>query len=416
MVGVAPLEAYDLLLLLVGATLLAITLGARLLTNLNLNSTYLYLLVGVVAGPLVLGLAPGDPLANLSVLERVSEMAVIIGVIVLGIRIGRPISWTGWRSTSRLILIVMPGTILGVAAAGVWILGLPPGPAVLLGAVLAPTDPILAGPVEEESAEEDPEDRFGLSTEAGLNDGLAFPFIYLGLFLTLEPGVTEWIVRWAALDLGYAIAMALPLGWIAGRYTGDVYVRLAEKGAVSHRRRLFVPLALLFATYGVVEALGGYGFLAAFAAGHGFRHAFEDHPDRLVAFADFTESVDELAKAAVLILLGSMVPWADIRTMGWPLLAFAFGLILVLRPALTLLATVGGGFTPRDRLFWAWFGIRGIGSVYYLAYALGHGVEGRVAEILFAATAATILVSVALHGLSVRPWLARIHPGERPEQ
>jgi sodium/hydrogen antiporter len=414
-VGLAPFEPYDAVLLLVGVILLAITLGARLLTSLNVNSTYLYLLAGVLAGPVVLGMAPGDPLDHLAVLERVAEMAVIIGLVVLGIRIGRPISWKGWRSTSRLILIVMPGTILGVAAAGVWILGLPIGPAVLLGAVLAPTDPILAGPVEEESPEEDPEDRFGLSTEAGLNDGLAFPFIYLGLFLTLEPDVTEWIVRWAVLDLAYAIAMALPLGWIAGRYAGDAYVRLVKKDAVSHKRRLFVPLALLFAVYGLVEALGGYGFLAAFTAGHGFRHAFEDHPDRLVAFADFTESVDELAKAAVLILLGAMIPWGDIWALRWPLLAFSLGLILVIRPALTLLATMGGGFAGRDRAFWAWFGIRGIGSVYYLSYALGHGVEGRVAEVLFTATAATILVSVALHGLSVRPWLARVHPGERVE-
>lgn len=411
-----PFHPYDMLLFTVGVVLLAITLGARALAKLDLNSTYLYLLVGILAGPLVLGLTPEDPRPAIPVLERVAEMAVIIGLVVLGIRIGRPLSWRGWSSTARLILIVLPLTVAGLAAVGVWLLGLPLGPAIVLGAILAPTDPILAGPLEEESPEEDPEDRFGLSTEAGINDGFAFPFIYLGLFLTFEPEWTGWIGSWLAIDLLYGVGMALPLGWFAGRLCGDGYVRLVRKDAVSHKRRLFVPLALLFAVYGGVEALGGYGFLAAFSAGHGFRHAFEDHPDRLAAFANFTESVDELAKAAVLILLGAMVPWDALWALRWQTLLFPLALILVLRPALTLLATARGGFTAGERTFWAWFGIRGIGSVYYLAYALGHEVDGAAAETLYVTTIGVVLVSVLVHGLSVRPIMARLHPGETVEE
>jgi sodium/hydrogen antiporter len=126
------------------------------------------------------------------VLERVAELAVIISLIVLGIRIGRPLSWSGWQSTLRLILIVMPATILAAALTGMWLLGLALGPAILLGAILAPTDPILAGPLEEESLEDESEDRFGLSSEAGLNDGFAFPFIYLGLYLTWPRSRQAW--------------------------------------------------------------------------------------------------------------------------------------------------------------------------------------------------------------------------------
>jgi sodium/hydrogen antiporter len=416
MADIFPFQPYDLLLAFAGVALLLITLGHGLLERLNINSTYVYLLVGVLAG-LLLDMAPDDPLTALPVVERVAEAAVVIGLVVLGIRIGRPISWSGWQSTVRLILIVKPATMLGVAAAGVWILGLPLGPAVLLAAILAPTDPILAGPLEEHSPEEDPEDEFGLSSEAGLNDGLAFPFVYLGIYLTLQPGGWEgWALEWLLVDLVYAVAVALPLGWLAGRFCGDAYVRLDQRDAVSHSRRLFVPLAMVLAIYGLIEALGGYGFLAAFTAGHGFRHAFEDHPDRLRAFADFAESVDELAKGALLLMVGALIPWSGLWSLRWETLAFALVLMVILRPGLTMLATAGGRFTGEERVYWAWFGIRGIGSLYYLTYALGHGVEGAAAETLFIVTIGTVLASVLLHGLTVRPVLARLRPGEPAEE
>jgi sodium/hydrogen antiporter len=291
----------------------------------------------------------------------------------------------------------------------VLILGLPIGPAVLLGAILAPTDPILAGPLEERSTEEDPEDRFGLSSEAGLNDGFAFPFVYLGLYLTFQPQQWgAWIGRWLALDLLYAVAVALPLGWFVGRSCGRLYVWLMVKDAVSHTRRLFVPLALLLATYGLTEILGGYGFLAAFAAGHGFRIPFETDADRLTGFADFTESVDELAKAAVLIMIGALLPWHEIWDARWPLLGFALTLVLVLRPALTWLATAGARFSRVERIYWSWFGIRGIGSIYYMSYALDRNLAGPTARTIFVTTLAVVAVSILIHGLSVRPILARL--------
>ncbi len=402
-------DGYDVLFVLVGVALLVITLGSRLMERLNVNSTYVYLLVGILAGPVLLEMAPDDPLVANHALMRVAELAVIIGLIVLGIRIGRPFSWSGWQSTARLVLIVMPATIAAIAGAAVWILGLALGPAILLGAILAPTDPILAGPLEERSTEEDPEDRFGLSSEAGLNDGLAFPFIYLGLYLTTRPDdIGAWLGRWLALDLVWAVGVALPAGWFMGRLCGRTFVDLMARDAVSHSRRLFVPFALLLATYGAVEIIGGYGFLAAFAAGHGFRIPFEESADRLTTFADFTESVDELAKAAVLVMVGALVPWHDLWELRWPLLAFGFVLLLMARPVLTYLGTAGAGFTRSDRIYWSWFGIRGIGSIYYMAYALEHGLDDATARLVLAATLAVVLFSVVVHGLSVRPVLARL--------
>jgi sodium/hydrogen antiporter len=409
-------EKYDILLLLSGLGLLLITLGRKLFERLNLNTTYVYLTVGLLAGPLLLDMAPEDALEAVPVLKRLAEAAVIISLIVLGIRIGRPISWSGWQSTVRLILIVMPATVAAVAAAGVWLLGLAFGPAVLLGAILAPTDPILAGPLEEESSADEAEERFGLSSEAGLNDGFAFPFVYLGLYLTLEPDEwRSWIGDWLLMDLLYAVALALPLGWVIGRICGRSYLKLMQKDEVSHKRRLFVPLALLLSAYGLVEMLGAYGFLAAFSSGLAFRRALAE-ADILDSFASFTESVDELTKAAVLLMVGALLPWAAMMALGWPLLGFALFLIVVIRPVVTLAATVGGGFERLHRVYWAWFGIRGIGSIYYLSYALDNGVEEPAASSLFAITVGTVLVSVLLHGLSVRPFLERFEGEKEVEE
>jgi sodium/hydrogen antiporter len=405
-IGLRLFEGYDLLLVGIGLGLLLTAFGKPLLDRLNLNTTFVYLALGLLAGPLLLDLAPGDPLDAMPVLERLAELGVIISLMVIGIRIGRPLSWSAWRSTARLILLVMPLTIAAVALSGHLLLGLALGPALLLGAVLAPTDPILAGPLEEHELADEAEHRFGLSSESGLNDGFAFPFVYLGLYLTWNAGQwQEWILFWAIRDLFYAIALALPAGLVLGRLTGRLYLQLLPRSG--KRWRHFTPLGLLLATYGLVEALGGYGFLAAFTAGLGFRQVMARDWDRLELFADFTESIDELVKVSVLVALGALLRWDDFAALGWPLLVFALLLILVIRPTLTLLATASGAFNHSDRLYWAWFGLRGIGSIYYLGYAINHGLDDDLARTLFVATAAVILVSSILHGLSVRPYQRR---------
>jgi sodium/hydrogen antiporter len=411
------LEAYDLLLLAVGAALLLTTLAKGTLGRLNVPHTVLFLGLGVLAGPLLLGLSPDDPLAAMPVLERVTELAVIMSLIVLGIRIGRPISWAAWQSTARLILIVMPATIALVALTGHWLLGLALGPAILLGAILAPTDPIIAGALEEQSLEDEAEDRFGLSSEAGLNDGLAFPFIYLGLYATLRidewPG---WLGTWLAIDVLYAVALALPLGWFLGKLCGRAYLSLMPRGDVSEKRREFVVFGLLLATYGLTEAIGAYGFLSAFTVGLGFRRMLDEQRADLTRFAHFTEAVDGLAKVIVLVMIGALMPWGDLIALGWPLLAFSLILVLVIRPALTYPATAAGHWKRVDRLYWSWFGIRGIGSIYYMSYAIGQGLDEPTSRMLFAITVGAVLVSGVLHGVSLRPFMQAFEGGREVEE
>jgi sodium/hydrogen antiporter len=410
-------EEYDLLLLLLGLVLLLTTLGVALLKRFNLTTTMVYIALGLLAGPLFLDLAPQDPREAIPVLKRVSELAVILSLIVVGIRIGRPLTWDGWRSTTRLILIVMPATIATIALAGHWLFGLAFGPAILLGAVLAPTDPILAGPLEEHSLDDESEDRFGLSSEAGFNDGFAFPFIYLGLYATLSLAEwRSWIGYWVVMDLLYAVVLALPVGWYLGLFCGRWFLERASKGEVSEKRLDFVPLALLLAVYGLVEALGAYGFLAAFTTGLGLRRALDEEHEQLGRLANFTEAVDGLLKAVLLVMLGALLRLEDFLPLGWPLLLFPLLVILLIRPALTYAATARGNFDRSDRIYWSWFGIRGLGSIYYLSYALDNGIEEPLAGTLFAITVATILASALLHGFSLRPFIRRFEGEEDVEE
>lgn len=404
-------DGYDLLLVGTGLGLLLTAFGKPLLDRFNLNTTFVYLLLGLLAGPLLLDITPTDPLEAMPGLERIAELGVIISLMVIGIRIGRPLRWRAWRSTWRLILVVMPVTIGLIALSGHWLLGLAIGPAVLLGAVLAPTDPILAGPLEEHDLADEEEHRFGLSSESGLNDGFAFPFVYLGLYLTSHLSEWEsWIGLWAVRDMLYAVLMALPAGWILGRIVGIIYLKLLPRSG--RRWRHFTPLGLLLVSYGLVEALGGYGFLAAFTAGLGFRQVMEKDWDRLEMFADFTESVDELLKVVILVTLGALLRWDDFVTLGWLLPAFALLLLFVIRPGLVWASTARAGFSTHDRLYWAWFGLRGIGSIYYLSYAINSGLDDDTARLLFTVVAGVIITSSVLHGLTVRPYQRRYHESD----
>jgi sodium/hydrogen antiporter len=411
-------EPYDLLLIAIGVALLVTTLGVAYLYKLNLSKSYVYLLVGLLAGPWLLGLAPEDPLETLPILERVAEFAVILSLIVVGIRIGRPFTWSAWSSTMRLILLVMPVSIALVAVSGYWLIGLALGPAILLGAVLAPTDPILAGALEEHSLDDESEDRFGISSESGLNDGFAFPFVYLGLSFTAAPDLwQEWMPRWVLKDLLYGVALALPIGFVLGRLTGMWYLERSRRRGVISKRSIFIPLAAILAIYGLVEALGMYGFLASFTAGLGFRRALDEKRDALESFTNFTDSIDDLAKAGTLIVLGSMLRWGEFSAVGWELVAFALILIFLIRPAVTYVATVGGGFRRVHRIYWSWFGIRGVGSIYYASYALGLGVVAdTTARTLLTVTIGTVLASAVIHGLSLRPFIRRWEGEEPPEE
>lgn len=370
------------------------------------TAAVVYLVFGAVAsvGLQLLGVDLIDPLEDTELIERASEFAVIVALFSAGLRLDRRLSWRGWRSTVLLIGLVMPLTIAGVALFAGTAMGLSLGAAVILGALLAPTDPVLADDVQVgppgETEEEEP--RFALTSEAGLNDGLAFPFVFLGVFIA-GTGGTGWIGEWVLADVLYAIAGGVAIGALAGRGLG-VLVQY------SHRREWliadfdgWIAIAGVLAIYGLAEVAGAYGFLAAFAGGLAFRrhehHA--EHHGRVHTGAEMVEKVSELA---VVLLLGSTVTLTGLTEpglAGWLLVPL---LLFVIRPAATMLAFLRSPLPRPERAFIAWFGIRGIGSFYYAAVAINAGVlSASEAETIYWTAIAVAGASIVLHGLTSTP-------------
>jgi NhaP-type Na+/H+ or K+/H+ antiporter len=426
--------AVSLWYLIVGTVFALMALASSYLRRLPLSTSLLYLLVGIGIGPAGLGLLRLDPIGDAKLLEHLTEVAVIISLFTSGLKLRAALRDPIWRIPLRLAFLSMAITVALIAAAAMLGLGLSLGAAVLLGAILAPTDPVLASDVQVEKPTDQDRLRFGLTGEAGLNDGSAFPFVMLGLGLLglHELGAYGW--RWLAVDLIWATAAGLGVGWLLGQLIGRlvVYLRQTYREAVGLDD--FLALGLIALAYGAAHLIYAYGFLAVFAAGLSLRHleleangddspaasevdatpgdeAMATDPEQAPAYMaqavlGFNEQLERVAEVAMVVLLGSIlvpllpaVPAAAI----W----FIPLLLLAIRPAAVLLGLIGSATGPLQRALSGWFGIRGIGSLYYLMYALTHGVEGELATTLVALTALTVAVSIVAHGISVTPLMQR---------
>ena len=396
---------YELLLLVGGAVILA---GAVLLSiqrGRPFSAAIVYLGVGVVIGFLLRadGAAWYQPVEDAGLFSRAAEVAVIVSLFGAGVKLDRALTWRNWRTTVLLLAVAMPLTIAGVALLGSWLVGMTAASAVLLGAVLAPTDPVLAedvqvgGPMDDEPEDEA---RFSLTAEAGMNDGLAFPFVMLALF-GYERGfgrIGSWWVEWLAADLLYAVVVGLAMGAIAGRFIARLTYRVIDRGWLANPYDAFVAIGAIFTVYGATELIEGYGFLAVFAAGVAFRR-FEARHEVNRRLHEVTLVVEKLAELSVLLLLGSVLPVGGVLELGWPVLLAAAGLLFVVRPLAVLISLLPSRLPWRQRAFIAWFGIRGIGSIYYLGFAFAT-LTPIDARPLFSVVAVTIIASVVLHGIS----------------
>ncbi len=411
---------------------LAVGLEERLARRwLSLPIVYVAVGFGVFSLPLDLPhLNPAEDGFDAIGLEYLTEFIVIASLMGAGIAIDRPVSWGNWRQIWPLLLIAMPLTIICVALMGWWMLGLAPAGALLLGAALAPTDPVLArsvqvGPPGEAKRHDI---RFSLTVEAGLNDGLAFPFTHLAIAAIGMTALGGWTLHWFALDFVWRIFAGTAMGYGVGRLAawyvferetdGTTEEAAAHDGKYSTSEGLVVLGSLLLA-YGAAELVHGYGFLAVFVGAVTARQ--RENASRYHKISHhFIDQIEKIVLVAMLLGFGGMLASGVLDSLTWPAAGFAAFLILVIRPFSGLLAELNCKLPWTGKLAVVFLGIRGMGSIYYLAYGQNHG-DFQQLDLLWSTVCFVILASIVVHGITAAPIMrlaerrnAHVHEGEEP--
>jgi NhaP-type Na+/H+ or K+/H+ antiporter len=402
--------------LIAGLLLIVIGLSDTWRQNLPFSTSAIYLVAGYLLGPEMSGLLSLHLGSDAVLLERMSEVAVLISLFAVGLRLRVNLSDRLWRAPLLLATLAMFLTVAAMWAFGMG-LGLASGAALLLAAVLAPTDPVLASDVQVEHPQDRDRLRFSLTAEGGLNDGAAFPFVMLalGLLGLHSLGPMGW--RWWAVDVLWATGAGLLVGWYLGAGFSRWVLFLRREKEQALGMESFFTLGLIALSYGLALTISAYGFLSVFASGLAMQHierrhrpatahpvsgSADDSTRMTQAVLDFTLDLERIAELAVMLVIGSLLTTAAFTAQS---VAVALCLVFVARPLAVYAATWRVHWTPRQRAFAAWFGIRGIGSMYYLSYAVAHGAQGAEVQFVADAVLVTIALSVLMHGSSATPLM-----------
>ena len=405
------------------------------LERLPLSPAMFYLAAGFALGPSGAGLVRLDPIANAPLLTLVSEVALLISLFAVGLRLRVELSDRMWWLPVRLGVIGMLVTIALLAGTAYFLLGLPAGVALLLAAILSPTDPVLASDVQVRDPGDRDRTRFSLSGEGGLNDGTTYPFAMLGLFLLGVPDATNFGTPLGLLQAMWGIAGGLGSGWLMGRAVVSLTLYLRSH----HRQALgleeFLTLGLIALSYGVAHLLHSIGFLAVFAAGVAMRRAehkasgeaapaqilgavqvgnegeVATDPDKGPAYMaetilGFNEQLEHIAEFVMVLMLGIMLSGSGVSLDG---LMIAALLLVVIRPVASGIALAGAPSTRLQRWMMAWFGIRGIGSLYYLVFALQYGLAPDIVRRIVPLVLTVLATSIMVHGISATPIMERYY-------
>ena len=413
----------------VGVLLLAMGLTVPVIKRLPVTSAIIYLVAGIILGPMGLELFHFNPLKESGLLEVLTEIAVLISLFSAGVKMPAPMSYARWRNPIRLAFLSMAISVALVTLFGHYLLGLPVGAAVLLGAVLAPTDPVLATDVQVRHPGDQDRLRFTLTCEAGMNDGSAFPFVMLGLGLLGLHELGNYGVRWLLLDMAWATMAAIVIG--AGLGSGLAHVIESIRGLRAGKDLLddFLGLGLIGTVYGVSLMFSAWGFLAVFAAAVALRQTElkiaggkrdmvstlqddkaewtgDDQSMHHVSEASlvFKEHLERLSELVLILLIGGTL---FLDSWSWRGLALALFLFAMARPLSVILGLLGTRTPWRIQGLTGWFGVRGIGSLYYLMYAIQHGLTEELALELIHLTLIVVTLSIFLHGVSVKPLITR---------
>jgi len=440
-----------------GLLLLVMALSDSVLARLPLSTSMLYVAVGVAISPLWLDWVHVALATHAPALERIAEIVVLVSLFGSGLKMSVGLRDGRWLLPVRLATVSMVATVALIALVAFFGLGLPLGAAILLGGILAPTDPVLASDVQIGDPTDRDRLRFSLTGEAGLNDGSAFPFVLLGLGVLGLHDLGDSLWRWFAIDVVWGVVAGIAIGAALGTLVGKLvlYLRRTHKEATGLDN--FLALGLIGMSYGLASLAHGYGFLAVFAAGVALRrieqrasaqvrdgaatkapkaptqkaadvaaaaHADPDpkraeraatHPRHAPAFMahavlSFNEQIERIAEAVAVVAVGALLWAVDWSRVTWWFVAL---LLLVIRPLSVLVGLAGSATSRGQRALVGWFGIRGIGSLFYLAYADNRGLAIDTATTMSALVLSVVVVSIVVHGISVTPLMNLYERGRR---
>lgn len=409
-----------------GALMLSMGFLTVVINRLPITSSMFYLTVGILVGPTGFAFFHFNPLEQSAFLEILTECAVLISLFAAGVKMPVPVSFRRWRSPIQLAVVSMSITVALVAAFSYFFLQLPLGAAVLLGAIIAPTDPVLATDVQVRHHGDKDNLRFALTCEAGMNDGSAFPFVMLGLGLLGLHELGDYGVQWFLVDVIWATIAGLGIGVLLGSLLGYWVWRVRSYGQEFSVLHDFLGLGLIATVYGVSLLVDAWGFLAVFAAAVALRQTETSlvarKPPQELQNAEmikktnapfqhlsegsliFNEHLERLSELVLIILLGGTL---FIDSWSWRALGFSAFVFIVARPLSVYIGLWRSGMPMQIRGMSAWFGVRGIGSLYYLMYAIQHGLPEDIALELIHVVFIAITLSIFIHGVSVKPLVRR---------
>lgn len=392
---------YIIAMTVIGLAALSMTWVPAIMEKTPFSYPIVYLLLGMLIYLLPLGLPSPDPIWQEDYVVRITELSVIISLMGTGLKLRRRFSFKRWRIPLRLVSITMLLSIAAIAFLGWSVLGFSVAGAVLLGAVLAPTDPVLAEQVQVGPPNDEKEDvvRFSLTAEAGLNDGSAFPFTWLAVVLAISAGTgSEWFTDWVLRDLLYRIVVGAGAGYLIGRGLAYLLFTLPKKTKFPKAEHGFLSLSATLATYGITELLHGYGFIAVFVAGLTVS-SIEAEDDYNMEMHDFVNQVERILMVVLLVLFGGSLVTGILDFLTWQGALVGIAFLFLIRPITALPSMLGTYSTLKEKMAVCFFGIRGIGSFFYLSFALDK-VGFQEANELWSVVAFIVMVSIILHGIT----------------
>jgi NhaP-type Na+/H+ or K+/H+ antiporter len=408
------LNTYVVTLLIFGAVVLLTVWLPMALRRLPLSLPICCVAIGVLlAWSPFTPLPAMNPLENIAWAEHLTEFVLIVALMGAGLKIDRPLGLLRWEATWRLLGIAMPLSIAAIAILGWTVLGLGVASSLLLGAALAPTDPVLASDIQVGPPQTGEEDsiRFSLTSEAGLNDGLSFPFVLAAIAIAGQgaSGGFGWLPHWFAFDVIWKLAAGVAMGWLVGRLLGYLTFRMPERGRIARTGDGLAALGFTCIAYGATELVHGYGFVAVFVSALTLR-SVERKSEFHGELHDFGEQIERLLMMVLLVCFGSILAEGSLLSNAdWRIAAVAVLVLAVVRPLAAWASLVGCRLPRAEKVIVSIFGIRGLGSIYYLAYASGKAKFDNV-ETVWATVFLIILLSVVMHGATVTPvmrWIDR---------